>query len=92
VNAAVVTLPRSRNRADWEGLFGAWGLTDPAAHAVVDSVAAALEYWGPRLTPDDAVLVTGSCFMVAEALYRLGFHTLAETRRPRSAAGFLTRR
>ncbi len=91
VTAAVVSLPRSRNRAGWEALFGAWGLADPASHSVVDSVAAALEYWGGRLTPDDAVLVTGSCFMVAEALYQLGFRTLAETRRPRPAAGILTR-
>ncbi len=91
VTAAVVNLPRSRNRADWEALFAAWGLTAPAAHSVVDSVAAALEYWGPRLRPDDAVLVTGSCFMVGEALYQLGFRTLAETRRPRPAGEILTR-
>jgi dihydrofolate synthase / folylpolyglutamate synthase len=91
VTAAVVSLPRSRNREAWEGLFGAWGFADPAAYSVVDSVAEALGYWGPRLTPDDAVLVTGSCFMVAEALYQLGFCTLAETRRPRPAAGILTR-
>jgi dihydrofolate synthase / folylpolyglutamate synthase len=91
VTAAVVNLPRARNRVDWEALFARWGLTDPAVHSVVDSVATALGYWGGRLRPDDAVLVTGSCFMVAEALYQLGFRTLAETRRPRPAAGVLIR-
>ncbi len=91
VTAAVVNLPRTRNRAGWQALFDAWGLTDSTAHSVVDSVAAALGYWGERLRPDDAVLVTGSCFMVAEALHQLGFRTLAETRRPRPAAGILTR-
>lgn len=90
VSAAVVSLPRSRNREAWQALFAAWGFTDPAAHAIHDSVAAALAVWAGKLTPDDAVLVTGSCFMVAECLYQLGFRNLAETRRPRPAAGALT--
>jgi hypothetical protein len=51
----------------------------------MDSVAAGLEYWGSRLASEDAVLVTGSCFLVAEALHRLGVRDLEETRRPRPA-------
>ena len=37
----------------------------------------------------DAVLVTGSCFTVAEALHRLGFEELEETRMVRPAADLL---
>ena len=54
-----------------------------------DSVQAALAYWKPRLRPDDAVLATGSCFLVAEFLHRLGFRDLEETRLPRPAAAVL---
>ena len=91
VTAAVVSLPRSRNREAWQGLFGEWGFTDPATHSVMDSVGAALEYWRARLRAEDAVLVTGSCFMVAEALHRLGFADLEATRRPKPAAGRVLR-
>ena len=35
--------------------------------------------------PEDAVLVTGSCFMVAETLHRLGIRDLDETRQVRPA-------
>jgi len=84
VTAATVALPRSRNREGWEGLFTAWGLDGPS-HSILDSVPAALEYWGPRLDAEDVVLVTGSCFMVAETLHALGFRDLEETRTPRAA-------
>jgi dihydrofolate synthase/folylpolyglutamate synthase len=79
VIAAPVDLPRSRNRSEWEALFRDWDLAPPA-HSVVDSVPAALEYWRGRLRPEDSVLVTGSCFMVAEVLHRLGYRDLEETR------------
>ncbi len=91
VTAAPVSLPRSRNREAWRGLFGEWGLADMAAHSIMDSVAAALEYWRQELRRDDAVLVTGSCFMVAEVLHRLGFGRLEATRRPRPAVELLSR-
>jgi folylpolyglutamate synthase/dihydropteroate synthase len=87
VTAAVVSLPRSRNREAWQGLFGAWGFADPTTHSVMDSVGAALEYWHARLRAEDAVLVTGSCFMVAEVLHRLGFADLEATQRPQRGGG-----
>jgi hypothetical protein len=39
----------------------------------------------------DAVLVTGSCFLVAEVLHHLGFERLADSRRPQPAAAALAR-
>ncbi|MEZ4387359.1 MAG: cyanophycin synthetase [Candidatus Krumholzibacteriia bacterium] len=81
-----VSLPRSRTRDDLRALWEFLELPAPAGHSIVDSVAAALAYWGPRLQADDALLVTGSCFLVAEALHRLGVRDLEETRHPRPAA------
>jgi hypothetical protein len=45
----------------------------------MDTVPAALSYWRERLQPEDAVLVTGSCFLVAEVLHHLGFEDLEQT-------------
>jgi dihydrofolate synthase/folylpolyglutamate synthase len=91
VTFAPVSLPRSRDAADLRDLAARLELPADAEHSIVDSVAAALEYWGPRLEPDDTLLVTGSCFMVAEALHRLGMRDLEDTRQPRPARAALPR-
>ncbi len=86
VTLAPVSLPRSRDREELTALWEFLELPEAADHSIMDSVAAALSYWGPRLRPDDAVLATGSCFLVAEVLHQLGVRDLDETRRPRTAA------
>ncbi len=85
VTFAPVSLPRSRTPDDLRSLWRFLELPDPGGHSIVDSVEAALSYWGPRLQPDDALLATGSCFLVAEVLHRLGVRDLEETRHPRPA-------
>ena len=89
VTFAPISLPRSRDRENLRGLWADLELPVPAGHSIVDSVAAALAYWGPRLRADDALLVTGSGFLVAETLHRLGVRDLEETRRPRPATDVL---
>jgi dihydrofolate synthase/folylpolyglutamate synthase len=86
VTFAPVALPRSRDRDDLRSLREFLELPDDPDHSIMDTVAAALAYWKPRLRPEDTVLVTGSCFMVAETLHRLGIRDIEETRRPRPAA------
>ncbi len=77
-----VSLPRSRGTGELEELAAAWELDA----RVAGDPGAALALLGERLGPDDAVLVTGSCFLVAEALHRLGITDLEETRDVRPAA------
>ena len=89
VTLAPVSLPRSRERDQLLDLARSLELPVDQGHSIVDSVAAALSYWGTRLRPEDAVLVTGSCFLVAEVLHHLGYRDLEETRRPRPAATVL---
>jgi dihydrofolate synthase/folylpolyglutamate synthase len=80
-----ILLPRSRNSEELETLLRAWDL--PAARArIVADAGEALRELARMLRPEDAVLVTGSCFLVAEVLHRLGFRNLEETRRPRPGA------
>jgi len=93
-----VTLPRSRTCAELEDLFRGWG-RDPVAWpataaslpdaAVAPDIPQALRLLARLLRPEDAVLVTGSCFTVAEVLYRLGFKDLEATRTTVAAAGVL---
>ncbi len=99
VLGAPVALPRSRNRDELAAMFTGWGLqaagpdslAPPAGHfAVEDSLPAALRRLAPVLTPDDAVLVTGSCFLVAEVLHHLGYAILGETRATRPAGRALS--
>jgi folylpolyglutamate synthase/dihydropteroate synthase len=82
VIATPVSLPRSRNVDELGELL--------AAHELRGEVAAdparALSGLARRLTAEDAVLVTGSGFLVAEVLYRLGFKAIDETRQPEPAA------
>lgn len=89
VTFAPVALPRARTRDELAKLQADLELPVDAGHSIVDTVAGALSYWGARLEPDDAVLVTGSCFMVAEVLHHLGFRDLEETRQPRPAGRVL---
>jgi dihydrofolate synthase/folylpolyglutamate synthase len=86
VTMAPVSLPRSRDREDLRRLADTLELTAVADHSIVDTVGDALSYWNLHLQPDDAVLVTGSCFLVAEALHGLGFRDLEDTRQPRADA------
>ncbi len=87
-----VSLPRSCTPADLAGRLRGWGLepaawgdragarawTAPDARSALASAAADLE-------PGDAVLVTGSCFTVAETLWLLGVRDLDDTRTVRPA-------
>jgi hypothetical protein len=75
-------------------MFKGWGLREagpetmapPAGRfAVADDLPAALRRLAPVLTPDDVVLVTGSCFLVAEVLHHLGYAKLADSRTPKPA-------
>lgn len=95
-----VSLPRSRTTAELEDLFHSWGREPgswedvsvglPAA-AVAPDIPEALRLLARQLDPADTVLVTGSCFTVAEVLYRLGFTDLEATRTPRPAVQVLDR-
>ncbi len=89
-----VSLPRSKTRAELEELFRGWGRDPEAwppvsaglpAAAVAPDIPEALRLLAGNLQPEDVVLVTGSCFTVAETLYRLGFTDLESTRATRPA-------
>lgn len=90
-----VSLPRARTATELGALFASWGLEpsplgddDPGrsgagsspACRIAGSIDAALDWCAEHLEARDRVLVTGSCFTVAEVLYRLGFDDLEETR------------
>jgi dihydrofolate synthase / folylpolyglutamate synthase len=81
VSMAPVALPRSRSRADLSRLRRFLELPIHDDHSLMDTVPEALSYWRERLRPEDAVLVTGSCFLVAEVMHHLGFADLDQTRR-----------
>jgi folylpolyglutamate synthase/dihydropteroate synthase len=85
VLATPIALPRSRNSDELKTLLRSWDLPAQQARIAAD-VGEALRELARMLQPADAVLVTGSCFLVAEVLHRLGFRNLEETRRPRPAA------
>ncbi|MBK7672207.1 MAG: hypothetical protein IPJ24_12640 [bacterium] len=98
VVAAPVSLPRSRGGAELASLFEGWGLSAqadglPAAGAfrLAADLPSALRLLAPALSTADSVLVTGSCFLVAEVLHHLGFERLADSRRPQPAAAALAR-
>jgi dihydrofolate synthase/folylpolyglutamate synthase len=89
-----VSLPRSRTADELTAVFAAWDLAPeawtgelPARCAAAPDPGAALAALGRGLADDDAVLVTGSCFTVAETLWRLGFRELDGTRGPSPARG-----
>jgi len=85
VLATPIALPRSRNSDELKTLLRSWDLPAQQARIAADA-GEALRELARMLQPADAVLVTGSCFLVAEVLHRLGFRNLEETRTPRPAA------
>ena len=89
VVAAPVGLPRSRTEPELAALFAGWGWSGAGAPAVLPDLGAAIARLAAETAPADSVLVTGSCFTVAEVLYRLGYRDLRETRRPEPAAARL---
>jgi len=99
VLGAPVSLPRSRSVAELGELFELWKL-DPgiwtnsttasaSGCTVAPTLDTALRHLARWCREGDRVLVTGSCFMVAEVLHRLGFTDLADTRQPVPAAKVL---
>lgn len=85
VVAAPVSLPRSRNSEDLEALLREWGVAEATETLVAADAGDAVGRLAAVLEPRDSVLVTGSCFMVAEVMHRLGFRDLEETRTVRPA-------
>ena len=90
VLGAPVSLPRSRTTPELAQLFSEWGLVPrpwvdeddfaPGECTVAPDMASVLRRLALRLHPEDRVLTTGSCFTVAEVMYRLGFKELDQTR------------
>ena len=98
--AAPVSIPRSRNSGELKTLLQAWGLEpgpwsdrwdDSACGLVAPDMVAGLQWLARNLKEDDRVLVTGSCFMVAEVLHKLGFTDLEMTREEVDAGPVLAR-
>ncbi len=92
VVCAPIALPRSRNPGDLESLMDRWGLAGENGAVVHRDLNDALTDLADRTAPEDKVLVTGSCFMVADVLWRLGVRDMEETRTVRLAADVLNRR
>jgi len=87
--AAPISLPRSRNPVQLKSLMDQWGLTDHNGLDVHDDLAAVLKTLADSVSPQDSILVCGSCFLVAEALHALGYASLEDTRRVREAGPVL---
>jgi dihydrofolate synthase/folylpolyglutamate synthase len=79
--AAPIDLPRSRNQDGLAELLDTWDLAPSEEVTIAADVGAAVARLARILKPEDSVLATGSCFLVAELLYRLGFRDLDATRR-----------
>jgi dihydrofolate synthase/folylpolyglutamate synthase len=91
-----VSLPRSRTPDELHGLFADAGLEPGGPDGLWRDRATVFPAMGPGLRDvaaglrtEDALLVTGSCFTVAEVLHRLGFDELVETRNVRAAGDLL---
>lgn len=100
VLGAPVSIPRSRNPEELKALLQAWGLNPQpwsdewdgvAAGMVAPNMQAGLEWLARNVKKDDRVLVTGSCFMVAEVFHKLGFVDLEMTRAEMEAGPVLAR-
>ena len=98
VLAAPVNLPRSRTVEELEETLAAWNLAPtawtgalPDRCAVAPSIPAAMAALAGELDPDDAVLVTGSCFTVAEVLWELGVRDLDRIREAEPAPAIMAR-
>ncbi len=95
-----VSLPRSRTSTELGEMFRSWGREPvpwPGEGAkwptvtVAPDIRRAVRLLATHLEPHDSVLVTGSCFTVAETLFRLGFTDLEATRVPLPAVRVLDR-
>ncbi len=93
-----VSLPRARTSAELESLFAELGLAPGGPDGlwldqctVAADMASGLQAVAAGLRPDDQVLVTGSCFMVAEVLHRLGVTDLQQTRKVLDAVRVMER-
>lgn len=96
VIGAPVSLPRSRTPDELVASFASWDLPAtpwncglPRRCTAAPDLGAALGVLGRELDAADTVLVTGSCFTVAEALWRLGYRSLDGTRTPAEAGDVL---
>jgi len=91
-----VSLPRSRTPAELRTLLGQWGNAPGDLSrlwhdrcSVAPDMASGLRAVAAGLNPQDNVLVTGSCFTVAEVFYRMGVTDLEQTREVREAGPVL---
>ncbi|MCB1182101.1 hypothetical protein KDM41_01625 [bacterium] len=98
VFAVPVSLPRSRTPDELRAVLAGAGIAAAPADApwsapgvVFGDMGAGLTALAAGLTPDDRVLVTGSCFTVAEVLHRLGWDDLDATRTALPAGPVLAR-
>ncbi|RKZ20138.1 hypothetical protein DRQ50_00265 [bacterium] len=96
VVAAPVNLPRSRTREElavalgnWKLDLQPWPVLPRTGATVAPSLSEALALLAGECNPDDLVLVTGSCFTVAEVLWHLGFSELDMTREAQPATAVL---
>ncbi len=87
-----VTLPRSRTAEELRELLTALGHTPGDLGRIWDDrctvapdMTSGLQAVAAGLNPADSVLVTGSCFTIAEVLHRLGVKDLDQTREVRAA-------
>jgi len=93
-----VTLPRSCTPDELRARFLSLGQSPSAPSSlwqsqccVFDELGEALSAVAAGLQPEDRVLVTGSCFMVAETLYKMGVENLADVRLAKSAQPVLAK-
>ncbi|MFT5233170.1 MAG: dihydrofolate synthase/folylpolyglutamate synthase [Candidatus Krumholzibacteriia bacterium] len=91
-----VTLPRSCTPDELRSRFVELGQAPGAPPdlwknrcTVFDELSLALQAVATGATIDDRVLVTGSCFMVAETLHKLGIEKLSDAREVRPASSAL---
>jgi len=89
VVAAPINLPRSRNLSSLMELLKTWRIPVGDRLQIVPDIQTAIVHLARVLKPADTVLVTGSCFLVAEVLYCMGVRDLNETREVRPAAKVL---
>jgi folylpolyglutamate synthase/dihydropteroate synthase len=88
VTLTPVGLPRSRNPEQLQSLMDHWGLDSQNGTQVCNGLGEALDHLA-TVDANDAVLACGSCFLVGELLWRLGYRDLEETRQVRAAAKVL---
>jgi dihydrofolate synthase/folylpolyglutamate synthase len=91
VVSAPIGLPRSRNQQELAALLQEWGMPRHHQDSIASDCGAALRQLAQTVDQADAVLVTGSCFLVAEVLYQLGFRDIQQTRTAQPAPAVLAR-